>query len=90
MVTPHTLDVQLHDPAKGPFDPQFDRSFSIMTGTRPMRPGKTAADRGDTDARTHIANTLADYMAEHKPTNSREYNTRVRTRFRKNLAAGLV
>jgi hypothetical protein len=86
MVTHRTLDVQIHDPAKGPFTPQFDPSFSMMTGTRPMRVGKT----GDTGRRSAMAETLAEYMAEHKPATSRQYNTRVKTRFRKNLLAGLL
>lgn len=90
MVSCSTLDVQLHDPARGGFDPTFDRSFSMMTGTRPMRPGKTASDRGDTTLRITVAETLAEYMAEYKPATSREYGSRVKTRFRKNLAAGLI
>jgi hypothetical protein len=81
-----TLPLQLHDPAKGAFTPQFDPAFSMMTGTRPMRVGKTRDD----GFRAHIAETLTEYMTEHKPVNSRQYNTRVKTRFRKNLAAGLV
>lgn len=77
---------QIHDPSRGPFDPQTDVNASMATETLIMRVGKTR-DHGE---RHREAQVRRDYCARYRPTNSREYRSRVMIRFRKNRAAGVA